>query len=61
MLNAPFPPLGAMTSRKLWWPHNEAMIAYALAFQHTRDAAHWERFRKVCRGREAWEREPART
>lgn len=34
-------------TRKLWWPHNEAMIAYALAFQHTRDAAHWERFRKV--------------
>lgn len=32
---------------KLWWPHNEAMIAFLLAYQHTRDAKWWDNFETV--------------
>jgi N-acylglucosamine 2-epimerase len=33
---------------KLWWPHNEAMIAFAMLFAETGDATHWRKFRLVC-------------
>jgi N-acylglucosamine 2-epimerase len=33
--------------RKLWWPHNEAMIAFAMAFQQTRRVDYWTSFEKV--------------
>ena len=29
---------------KLWWPHTEAMVAFAMAFEHTKDPKHWARF-----------------
>jgi N-acylglucosamine 2-epimerase len=32
---------------KLWWPHNEAMIAYLMMYQVTKDKKHWERFEQV--------------
>ena len=34
---------------KLWWPHCEAMVAFAMAFKHTRSRHHWRRFDMVCR------------
>ena len=32
---------------KLWWPHAEALIAFAMAYNHTHDPAHWRRFKRV--------------
>lgn len=32
---------------KLWWPHCEAMVAYAMLYRHGRDPKHWERFVQV--------------
>jgi len=29
---------------KLWWPHTEAMIAYAMLYKETRDMHYWKRF-----------------
>jgi N-acylglucosamine 2-epimerase len=29
---------------KLWWPHTEAMIAYAMLYEETRDPHYWDRF-----------------
>eukprot|EP00051_Salpingoeca_urceolata_P001249 m.39564 g.39564 ORF g.39564 m.39564 type:complete len:1241 (+) comp11285_c0_seq1:36-3758(+) len=34
---------------KLWWPHNEAMVATLLAYKVTKDEAWWEKFEKVAR------------
>ena len=30
---------------KLWWPHSEAMVAFAMAYEKTGDARHWARFK----------------
>ena len=32
---------------KLWWPHNEAMVATLLAYRVTREAKWWAWFRRV--------------
>eukprot|EP01031_Cornospumella_fuschlensis_P028321 gene28321-34196_t len=32
---------------KLWWPHNEAMIAFAMLFAETGEASYWDKFRLV--------------
>jgi N-acylglucosamine 2-epimerase len=32
---------------KLWWPHCEAMVAYALAYRHTREEKWWDKFEIV--------------
>ncbi|XP_013382258.1 N-acylglucosamine 2-epimerase isoform X1 [Lingula anatina] len=32
---------------KLWWPHNEAMIAFLMAYDQTQDQAYLERFAQV--------------
>ncbi|CAE7352305.1 Renbp [Symbiodinium natans] len=32
---------------KLWWPHNEAMIAYALLYERSRQDAHLQKFVQV--------------
>uniref|UniRef100_A0AAY4C710 N-acylglucosamine 2-epimerase n=1 Tax=Denticeps clupeoides TaxID=299321 RepID=A0AAY4C710_9TELE len=34
-------------SMKLWWPHCEALIAFLMAYRHTRDPAMLERFGKI--------------
>lgn len=34
-------------SQKLWWPHNEAMIAFLMAYKHTRDLSHLQSFQQV--------------
>ena len=33
---------------KLWWPHNEAMIAFAMLYKETKDIKHWQKFVQVC-------------
>ncbi|KAE8583630.1 hypothetical protein XENTR_v10020604 [Xenopus tropicalis] len=33
---------------KLWWPHTEALIAFLLAYQKTRDQRLLEHFEKIC-------------
>jgi hypothetical protein len=42
---------------KLWWVHNEAMVACAMAYDVTRDPAWWKRFEQVRR----FFREPKQT
>ena len=32
---------------KLWWPHNEAMIAFLMAHKLTSDESLWEDFKTV--------------
>lgn len=32
---------------KLWWVHNEALIASLMAYSHTGDEKYWERFKTV--------------
>lgn len=32
---------------KLWWPHTEALIAYAMLYQETHDVHYWKRFLTV--------------
>lgn len=32
---------------KLWWPHNEAMIAFLMAYKETKDQTHLDKFVKV--------------
>ena len=32
---------------KLWWPHNEAMIALLMAYQFTKDAVYMQKFEQV--------------
>ncbi|XP_067683383.1 N-acylglucosamine 2-epimerase-like isoform X2 [Haliotis asinina] len=32
---------------KLWWPHNEAMIAFLMAYKATRDEEHLHKFQRV--------------
>lgn len=32
---------------KLWWPHNEAMISFLMAYKETRDLVHIDRFAQV--------------
>ncbi len=32
---------------KLWWPHNEAMIAFAMLFKETKNVEYWNKFRQV--------------
>lgn len=34
---------------KLWWPHNEAMIAYAMAYDATLEPRYLERFDTVAK------------
>lgn len=34
---------------KLWWPHNEAMIATLMAYEATGDETWWQRFEMVSR------------
>lgn len=34
-------------SMKLWWPHCEALIAYLMAYSHTKEPALLERFSQV--------------
>lgn len=32
---------------KLWWPHNESMIACLMAYQETENVAHLDTFARV--------------
>ncbi len=32
---------------KLWWPHSEAMIAFAMLFEDTQDPKYWDAFVQV--------------
>ena len=32
---------------KLWWAHNEAMIALAMAYKASKDKKHWDLFKLV--------------
>jgi len=34
---------------KLWWPHNESMIAFAMAYAATGDAGYLSKFDRVAR------------
>lgn len=34
-------------SMKLWWPHTEALIAYAVLFEDTRKEEYWEKLKLV--------------
>ena len=34
-------------SQKLWWPHNEAMIAFLMAYQETGDIGYFKKFEQV--------------
>jgi len=42
-----FPPTQLEWNMKLWWPHNEAMIAFLMAFQHDGSPEHLKTFNKV--------------
>ena len=42
-----FPPTQLEWNMKLWWPHNEAMIAFLMAYQHDGESKHIEAFHKV--------------
>lgn len=41
------PPTQLEHDMKLWWPHNEALIALLMAWQHTRDAHYAAWFEKM--------------
>jgi len=43
------PPIQLEWDQKLWWPHNEALIALALAYHMTHDAKYAQLFRRVHR------------
>lgn len=47
MINSDLPPTNLEWDMKLWWPHNEAMIAFLMAYNTTQNAQHWERFKEV--------------
>ncbi|VDH99173.1 N-acylglucosamine 2-epimerase [Mytilus galloprovincialis] len=32
---------------KLWWPHNEAMISFLMAYKHTKDVKHLDIFAQI--------------
>ena len=32
---------------KLFWPHNEAMISFLMAYKHTKDTKHLDTFSKI--------------
>ena len=32
---------------KLWWPHNEAMVAFLMAYQKTRDTHYLDKFLQI--------------
>jgi N-acylglucosamine 2-epimerase len=32
---------------KLWWPHCEALVAYAMLYRHTRNPHYWTRFQLI--------------
>lgn len=32
---------------KLWWAHNEALIAFLMAYKETRDKRHLDRFAQI--------------
>ena len=34
-------------SQKLWWPHNEALIAFLMAYQETGTSVYLERFEQI--------------
>ena len=38
------PPTQLEWNMKLWWPHNEAMIAHLMAYEFSGEAAHLDRF-----------------
>ncbi|CAK8688678.1 unnamed protein product [Clavelina lepadiformis] len=42
-----FPPTQLEWNMKLWWPHNEAMIAFLLAYVHTKKEIFIKQFDKV--------------
>ena len=42
-----FSPMELEWDMKLWWPHTEAMIAFAMAYEKTGDEEMWNRFKKV--------------
>ena len=42
-----FPPEAYEHDMKLWWPHNEILIASLMLFRDTRDPAYWEWFEKT--------------
>ena len=42
-----YSPLQLEWPMKLWWPHCEAMVAFAMAFEATREARYWKRYEQV--------------
>ena len=46
---------------KLWWVHNEAMVAMLMAFVETKDPAYWQRFVGVRADDQCRPRAPADT
>ena len=41
------PPCQLEWDMKLWWVHNEALIAFLMAYEHTIHKEHLERFAKL--------------
>ena len=42
-----YSPMELEWDMKLWWPHTEAMIAFAMAYKKTGDQRMWQKFQKV--------------
>ena len=42
-----YDPTALEWDRKLWWPVNEAMIAFLLAHKMTGEEKYWDGFKKV--------------
>ena len=42
-----YSPVQLEWNMKLWWTHNEALIAFLMAYQHTRDVTMMEKFAQV--------------
>ncbi|RUS71156.1 hypothetical protein EGW08_021082 [Elysia chlorotica] len=41
------PPTQLEWDMKMWWPHNEAMIAFLMAYKHTKDDGYLDKFGQV--------------
>ncbi|GFN90864.1 N-acylglucosamine 2-epimerase-like [Plakobranchus ocellatus] len=41
------PPMQLEWDMKMWWPHNEAMIAFLMAYKHTGDEEYLKKFAQV--------------
>jgi N-acylglucosamine 2-epimerase len=39
-----YSPIQLEWNMKLWWPHCEAMVAYLMAYQITKDTRYWDKF-----------------